>query len=281
MCGLVGAMADARRLNDLGVLDETGRRRIGEILASVAPAMSLDIALETIDALEGALIDYGDETYLYSRIRGEHQRAPVPGKGSTTALGLADVFGEDEIRSILETKDWSDQQLARARRMLAALARAQTGDYRLQRARARMRAVYLLWLVPVLAVLVGALALAIEFLVPAQTWVIVSVALAGAVGATISGVYKLRDGIRRISQLRAFMPAMVVQPLVGAAAGLFLFLLLEAGFRDGSDGAEWASRTLLAFAAGFSEPFFLGVVRSVADIGEPGAKPATNKGAGT
>jgi hypothetical protein len=279
LCGLVGAMADARRLHALGGLDDAGRRRISDILDCVSPTMSLDVALEAIDALEAALVDYGDETYVHSRLRSEHQRSPSgrPGRRSTTALSWADVLDENEVRELLEPRRWTEGDLAHARRLLAALARAQTADYRLQRARSRMRALYLLGLGPVLFVLVGGLAYAIQLVVPAEKEVIVVVALAGAVGSTLSGVYKLRDGVRRISQLRAFLPSMVAQPLVGAAAGLVLFLVLEAGFRGEGGGVEWPMQALLAFVAGFSEPFFLGVVRSVADLGEPrtaGARPA-------
>jgi hypothetical protein len=48
-----------------------------------------------------------------------------------------------------------------------------------------------------------------------------------------------------------------------------LFLVLETGFRGNGGGVEWPTQALFAFLAGFSEPFFLGVVRSVADLGEP------------
>jgi len=277
MCGLVGAMGDARRLHSLGHLDDVGGRRVGDVLESVSGTMSLDVALEAIDALESALIDYGDETYVYSRLRSEHQRSPSGRRGArtTTALSSADVLDQTEVRELLEARNWTNQQLAHARRLLAALGRAQTIDYRLQRARSRMRALYLLGLAPVLLALVGGLAYAIQLVVPADKEVIVVVALAGAVGGTLSGVYKLRDGVRRISQLRAFLPAMVDQPLVGAAAGLVLFVVLEAGFRGSGGGVEWPTQTLFAFLAGFSEPFFLGVVRSVADLGEPrGPGPA-------
>lgn len=273
MCGLVGAMADARRVHALGRLDEAGRRRIADVLECVSPKMSLDVALEAIDALEAALVDHGDETYLYSRLRSEHQRSPSGRRGerATTALSWSDVLDEEELRELLAARRWTEDQLADARRLLAALARAQTADYRLQRARSRMRGLYLLGLGPVLLLLVGGLAYAIHLIAPTEKAVIVAVALAGAVGSTLSGVYKLRDGVRRISQVRAFVPAMVDQPLVGAAAGLVLFLVLEAGFRGDAGGVEWPTQTLLAFVAGFSEPFFLGVVRSVADLGEPRA----------
>ena len=60
---------------------------------------------------------------------------------------------------------------------------------------------------------------------------------------------------------------MRVQPLIGACAGLILFLVLRThafslgGLSDGLDG-----RGIVAFAAGFSEPFFVGIVQRVAVV---------------
>ncbi len=87
-------------------------------------------------------------------------------------------------------------------------------------------------------------------------------ALAGALGGTVSGAYRLRDQIENLNEVRAFKPALWVQPLIGAAAGLVLLLVLESGLL-GNDAATWQRAGLLAFAAGFSEPFFLGVVNRV------------------
>ena len=82
-----------------------------------------------------------------------------------------------------------------------------------------------------------------------------------------------------MDELRAFKPALVVQPLVGASAGALVFLLLASGALSvGSvDPAAWPSPGVLGFAAGFSEPFFLGLVDRVAGLpAQPAdAKPAT------
>ena len=66
---------------------------------------------------------------------------------------------------------------------------------------------------------------------------------------------------------------MIVQPLVGASAGALVFLLLASrAFSVGSlDPAAWPSPGVLGFAAGFSEPFFLGLVDRVAGL--PGQRP--------
>jgi hypothetical protein len=90
---------------------------------------------------------------------------------------------------------------------------------------------------------------------------------AGALGATLAGTMKIRDDLRELDDLRSFWPAMRVQPLVGATAGLIVLLVVETGTLDGGGrSGSWAGRALVAFAAGFSEPFFLGLVQRVAVI---------------
>jgi hypothetical protein len=78
--------------------------------------------------------------------------------------------------------------------------------------------------------------------------------------------YKLRDEIQRGLAVREFRATIFALLAVGGAAGLFVDLLLEsrllslAGTRGTTD---WAVRGAAAFAAGFSEALFLGVVRRV------------------
>jgi hypothetical protein len=94
------------------------------------------------------------------------------------------------------------------------------------------------------------------------------VGFAGALGATLAGTFRVRDKLVELDDLRSFWPAMRVQPLVGAVAGLVILLVLESGAVALGDGgsSSWAAQALFAFAAGFSEPFFLGVVEKVAVI---------------
>jgi len=68
---------------------------------------------------------------------------------------------------------------------------------------------------------------------------------------------------------------MLVQPLIGAAAGLFLFLLIESrvvGLPGTTDKTDWwFVLATYGFIAGFSEPFLLGTVRRVAGTAEKNA----------
>jgi hypothetical protein len=63
---------------------------------------------------------------------------------------------------------------------------------------------------------------------------------------------------------------MRVQPIVGACAGLIVFLILDSkAIEPGAGGSvTWSGRGVLAFAAGFSEPFFLGIVQRVAVVSD-------------
>jgi hypothetical protein len=106
-------------------------------------------------------------------------------------------------------------------------------------------------------------------------------ALAGALGSTLSGVLRLRDQVLHMDELRTFKPALIVQPLVGASAGALVFLLLASrALTLGTlDPEAWPSPGVLGFAAGFSEPFFLGLVDRVAGL--PGQRPETTPAAPT
>jgi hypothetical protein len=153
--------------------------------------------------------------------------------------------------------------------------RAEAGRDR--RAKAAQKCRYLNVLAPLLLLLQAGLVIAIDYFDGTDVWKAVAVAgTAGALGATLSGTMRIRDDLRELDDLRSFWPAMRVQPLVGATAGLVVLFVLESGALDlgGGQKGDWAARALFAFAAGFSEPFFLGVVQRVAVISDKGSTKA-------
>jgi hypothetical protein len=83
-------------------------------------------------------------------------------------------------------------------------------------------------------------------------------AAAGASGAALSGMLKFRDEVKLGTQMREFLPVYLVQVVVGAVFGLFIDLVIAADWLSFAPSA--ASIGVLAFAAGFSEPFALGIV---------------------
>ena len=164
--------------------------------------------------------------------------------------------------------------LEEARRRLAALYRSRLVLYSLYRARLQMKRNFLFYLAPVLLVLVALFATGIVIVEPGSSWQdVLLAASAGALGAVMSGTYKLRDEIEHVNDLRAFKPVILVQPLLGASAALFILLILESGLiQIGESGLDWATIGALSFVAGFSEPFVLGVVHRVTGMTDETAK---------
>lgn len=150
---------------------------------------------------------------------------------------------------------------------LLYLERAQAGLER--RVRAAQKCRYLAILAWALVALFLGLAAIVQRIGGGGMWESIAlVGLAGALGATLAGTFRVRDKLVELDDLRSFWPAMRVQPLVGAVAGLVILLVLESGAVALGNGtsSSWAAQALFAFTAGFSEPFFLGVVEKVAVI---------------
>jgi hypothetical protein len=106
----------------------------------------------------------------------------------------------------------------------------------------------------------------------------VAATVAGALGSVLSGFYKLRDQTSGLNNLRSFRSAMWAQPFVGAVVGVVLFLILKSsiiGITIANNTQEWAVYTVYGFVAGFSEPFFLGIVGRVVSAADD--KKASNQ----
>jgi hypothetical protein len=100
----------------------------------------------------------------------------------------------------------------------------------------------------------------------------ITAAVAGSLGSVVTGIFTLR-GLSRVDDMRTVRTGLFVQPLVGASAGLFLFLLIAThvltlpGTETGVPG--WQVAGAYGFVAGFSEAFFLGIVGRVAGAASP------------
>ncbi len=117
-------------------------------------------------------------------------------------------------------------------------------------------------------------------------WLLGLVALAGATGSVLSRAVKLgKQPLRSDASTKTTEPPLGIrsllsgwkvffaQPVIGATAAVILFLVLSAGLvRFGSDESpDPALYAVLAFLAGFSEPFFVGILDKVA--GQGGGSP--------
>lgn len=151
---------------------------------------------------------------------------------------------------------------------LAMLGRVRTENGRKRRTRLALRNRFFVYTLLVLAPLVCGLAAAASWASEGELSgaVVVLVAVAGAVGATVAGAFKLRE-LLTMTQFRLLGFGLAVQPFIGAAAATFLLLVLQSDLLvlPGTDApVSWAALGTYGFAAGFSEPFFLGIVRRLA-----------------
>jgi hypothetical protein len=277
---LLASLGDLRRLEaESQPLDDRTRSRLVLLLSAPRALGSTDSTLELVDEVRKALVPIGDERYLRPLLVDEQnrelrraQRTKAGSRRSSTLVGWLEVYPDEPVAALLvEPFD-----IERARKLLLAFYECRRERYRLHRARVRMKADYLLLLAPILLALIVGVAAVVAVLHSGGggTARTILAVLAGALGGTVSGAYRLRDQIENLNEVRAFKPALWVQPLIGAAAGLVLLLVLESGLL-GNDAATWERAGLLAFAAGFSEPFFLGVVNRVTT-----AEPESGRGTG-
>ena len=270
---LQGAVADARRLlavppDSLSLRTDAIEARFRDVLDQPVDSLTIDSAWELYGQVKAMLPLLANGDYIAAQLDYEAQRV----KDGSRWHGWNQHFGKDELaqmRSNYRKRQPNETLHRQAAEKLSFLYTQRTEAGRDRRARAGQKCRYLNALAPALLALQAALVIAIGYFAADDVLKAVAVAgTAGALGATLSGTMRIRDDLRDLDDLRSFWPAMRVQPLVGATAGLVVLLLMESGTLDigSDDSGHWAGRALLAFAAGFSEPFFLGLVQRVAVV---------------
>jgi hypothetical protein len=246
------------------------RQRSEDLLTRDLKSLSIDSAWDLANELKQELLFLGDVSYVWTQLEYEAQRDKKPNMWHR----WSDHLEPTKLQALLAARR-SDGAVDRpvqldAVRSLKKLyeLRAEAGMER--RARAAQKFRYLTLLIPILFSLLLALSAAIYEVGGAGMWKMIALgASAGALGATLSGIFRVRDRLVELDDLRSFWPAMRIQPLIGATAGLFTLLVLESHAVKLADDAEptpWAAWALFTFVAGFSEPFFLGLVRRVAVV---------------
>jgi hypothetical protein len=270
-----GYVAEARNLLDLA--DEEAplrtagvRERIGELLRRDLRSLSIDSTWELANELKHELLFLGDASYVWTQLEYEAQRDKKPDKWH----GWSAHLEPSKLQELLAARNNNGRvdrpiQLEAVRSLMKLYEqRAEAGIER--RARAAQKCRYLTMLIPILFTLLFALSAAIYAVGGSGMWKqILLAASAGALGATLSGTFRVRDRLFELDDLRSFWPAMRIQPLIGATAGLFTLLVLESHaikVGDATGPTPWAAWALFTFVAGFSEPFFLGLVRRVAVV---------------
>jgi hypothetical protein len=228
----------------------------------------LDHAWFVADSLKQLLLLLGDDAYIGMLLEQELVRSKNNKRLSWNRYLNSDEL--DELCKSYRRGDVTDSQRIRALESLSFLFDKRRDDGAHYRARVSMKGAAF-WRA---AALIGPLVIAVGVTTAVAGDVTVgSVALtaaAGALGSTLSGALKMRELIT-INDIRALYGWSFLQPLVGAAAGLAVLLLMESEIvtLPGVDGAaSWAAIATYGFLAGFSEPFFLGVVGKIAGAAE-------------
>jgi hypothetical protein len=261
------ALADARRLAAKGVLDEAGQAELLTRLGKVDPAsLNADSAGELLEAVDLQLVAAGDETFLCSLLEAEYQRDVV--EETRLVVTWSDMYDEKPIaasRTYRRGQTVDKSELDEARNKLTALYRNRAMAYALTRARTMAKAKRLLVVPPVLLPLLVAVVVLADAVSKTVTWREGALAaVAGALGATLSSGYALRDQLPRIGQLRAFGYVFAAQAPLGAAAGVFLWIVVASGLITVAHSDDSLVRAAVAFVAGFSEPFVLSTVARIA-----------------
>ena len=262
------AILAAQQLETNGTLGEPQRSTVVRLLEVDATKLGLDALLALMDVWDRTLIEACDPMYIRGLLRVEIGRSRRDQPTSVVTL-------EDTIPG--STAQWSQAmangsrfepgECERGANQLFELYRRRAASYQLQRARDKLSTDLLRLASAIVFALVVSLIVALVAANP-----IAIAATAGALGACISSTMHLRMMPRQLGTLRAYQPLAALQPLIGAAAGLFVYMLLSASAANmlntqmfGPDNS-WAVTGLVAFVAGFSEPRFIGVVDRLADV---------------
>ena len=233
------------------------------------PPLTLKVLLGRRFALEQLLIEVGDERYLAGRL------AELYSEQRVTAPTWQDLFG-DQVPALLDDRVGRQQcplapkvdEIEPTRQRLARLMHVKEHEDEYRQARGGLKRHTARLVTGVLSVTVASFAAAVVFLVH-DPKVPLAAAAAGAAGASLGGLIKLREQVSLGSQVRQFQWFFLGQVIIGAAAGLVTFVVEQADIVTIS-GPPGVGVTGLAFAVGFSEAAFVGLLgRLSGAVGEP------------
>jgi hypothetical protein len=215
--------------------------------------LTLEVLLGHRFVLEQVLIELGDAEYLRSRAAELYHEPP-----STYATWPTMFPGLPP--PLLDAKKRAEPEECEAtRRMLARLLAAKEAEDLPIRARRELKRRALFLALPLVLLVSAAFGLAIE---RSAIGTIFLPAAAGATGAALGRLLKLRDELNRGSQIREFIPFFLAQLVVGATAGLLVSVVDGLPIIDLSGPSGVGA---LSFVAGFSEAAFLGLVTKIAE----------------
>jgi hypothetical protein len=237
--------------------------RLAELRERIALPTEVPLTLELLLGrrfeLERLLIELGDRTYLAGRLAdlydeqpgavstwrslyGDELPALLPG-GVTRHPEAPPPPGPDEVEATRE-------RLARLMHAKESQAQAVKARWALKQRVAGPTILVLLLAVAAFGVVVAGMV--------ADDRALWSAAAAGAAGASLGGLIRLRDEVTGGTQARQLWLFFVGQVLVGVAGGVLTFLIDDGGLVAVAGGG--AGVAAVAFAVGFSEAAFVGLL---------------------
>lgn len=235
-------------------------------------------AWELSDLLEIELIRLGDDIFLYTLLKAQKR------DNNTDPHRWEKHFPAYYLDTLLYSyvcgKFSKDCHRLEARCFLEHLKQAQIEEYRYDRTKIELRGIYLSKIRSILFYLVPLLS--IFYILSSLTGdnriylVLPLVLFAGAIGSVLSRAYKVgkqplhadtdnktREPPLGIRALISEQKVLKTLPIIGAAAALILYFVFNAGlFNLGVIKPE--AYALIAFLAGFSEVYFIGIIDKVA-----------------
>jgi hypothetical protein len=258
---LAAHISDAIDLHRRTPIPEPVTRSLAELVFEARAMLSLETLLDARRSLEELLLQCADLTLLQQWAAAEYAEAEATLTTWQRLYGteLPQLLNDRPDPSSQAIKDLMDSTRVRLQRLVAS----RFWLYRPLRARRELRTIYLrrfaVWVL-LFGVVLGA---AIAWQVTAGTRAVLLAAAAGASGASLSGLLKFRDEVRLGAQIKEFGALYLAQVIVGGVFGLLVFLVVTTGWLGlGTDAARIG---VISFAAGFSEPFAVGIVAKMTE----------------
>jgi hypothetical protein len=251
--GLTGDPAQAAAVT--GRVEEL-RERI--TLPTEVP-LTLELLLARRFELERLLIELGDRAYLAGRLADLYDERPGTVSTWRTLYGdeLPPLLPGGVTRHPEAPRPPGPDEVEATRDRLARLMHVKESQTHLVKARWALKRRVAGPTILVLLLAVAAFAAAVAAMV-ANDQGLWSATAAGAAGAALGGLLRLRDEVTLGSEARQFWLFFVGQVLVGAAAGVLTFLVDDGGLITVTGGN--AGVAAVAFAVGFSEAAFVGLL---------------------
>ena len=221
--------------------------------------LTLEVLLGRRFELERLLIELGDPTYLAGRLADLYDEAPSAVSTWRSLYGdeLPALLAGGVTRRPEASPPPGPEELQATRERLARLMHAKESQAQVQKARWALKRRVAGPTIGVLLLAVATFAIAVS-LMASDDRVLWSAAAAGAAGAALGGLIRLRDEVTGGTQARQFWLFFVGQVLVGVAAGVLTFLVDDGELLAVAGGG--AGVAAVAFAVGFSEAAFVGLL---------------------